>query len=56
MQLRNRGFEELDKTGLENLCGLGTDAVQVGLNLENLKAKTEAMDWEDRQMAYCISS
>lgn len=43
MELRNWGFEELDKTVLENLCGLGRDAVVVGLNLENLKTETEAM-------------
>lgn len=43
MELRNLDFEELDKTCLENLCGLGRDAVQVGLNLENLKTDTEAV-------------
>lgn len=56
MELRGQGSEELDTTGLENLCGLGTEAVQVGLTLENLKTNSEPVVWEDRQMAYCISS
>lgn len=41
LQLRDQGFQELDSVALENLCGLGTDAVQGGLNLENLKTKSE---------------
>lgn len=55
--LREQGFEELETVGYrEMLCTIGTDAAQVGLNLENLHTKSVPLAWEDRQMAYCIST
>lgn len=56
MELRDQGFQELDTTALENLWGLGADAVQVGPNLDNLKTKSEPVAWEDKWMTYCTSS